>query len=66
MGYSGKLAGRPQTHFLARVALMINPGHTKHSILASERVWEADAVPDTPPTCLEGAIYLLSLFKEQK
>lgn len=45
---------------------MINPGHTEPSVLASEHIWEASAVPDTPPTRLEGAIYLLSLFNEQK
>lgn len=40
VGYSGKLARRPQTRFLARTALMINPGHAEHSVLASEHVWK--------------------------
>lgn len=38
VGYSGRLAGWPQTHSLACVSLMINPGHTEHSGLASEHL----------------------------
>lgn len=38
-GYSGKLARRPQTRFLAHTALMINPGQAEQTVSTSERAW---------------------------
>lgn len=64
VGYSGKLACRPQTRFPARRALMINPGHAEHLVWLQSAFGRASTVLDKLPTRLEGAIYLLSLFNE--
>lgn len=39
VGYSGKLAWRPQTCFLVHAALMINPGQAEQTVSTSERTW---------------------------